>query len=54
MWFFETNVTHLLDKKYQNKYWIGITKTWYTLSSRRLGQPGMYDPYFLSFIQEKP
>ena len=31
MWFFETGVTHLLDKKYQNKYWVGITETWYTL-----------------------
>ena len=32
MWFFETGVTYLLDRKYQNRYWVGIIETWYTFS----------------------
>ena len=37
MWFFETGVTHLLDKKYQNRGWVGITETWYIFSLYRGG-----------------
>ena len=32
MWFFETSVTHLLSRKYQNRCWVGITEIWYTFS----------------------
>ena len=35
MWFFEICVTHLLGRKYQNRYWVGITETWYTSSKSR-------------------
>ena len=35
MWFFETSVTHLLGKKYKNRYWVGNTETWYTFSWER-------------------
>jgi len=37
MWFFETGVTHLLGRKYQNRCWVGITATWYTFSIFTLG-----------------
>ena len=33
MWFFETGVTYLLSRKYQNRCWVGITETWYTFSN---------------------
>ena len=33
---FETCVTHLLGRKYQNKYWVGITEIWYTFSFFRI------------------
>ena len=36
MWFFETGVTHLLGRKYQNRCWVGITKIWYTFSKNRV------------------
>ena len=32
MWFFETSVTHLLDRNYQNRCWVDITGIWYTFS----------------------
>ena len=32
MWFFETGVTYSLGRKYQNRYWVGITETYYTFS----------------------
>ena len=35
MWFFETVVTYLLGRKYQNRCWVGITETWYTFSELR-------------------
>jgi len=35
MWFFEIGITHLLGRKYQNRCWVDITKTWYTFSFDR-------------------
>ena len=32
MLFFETGVTHLLGRKYQNRCCVGITEIWYTFS----------------------
>ena len=38
MWFFETGVTHLLGRKYQNRCWVGITETCYTFSLLRFAE----------------
>ena len=39
MWFFEIDITNLLDRKYQNRFEVGIIKTWYTLSWEKETKP---------------
>ena len=35
MWFFEIDITNLLDRKYQNRYGVGIIEIWYTFLRKR-------------------
>ena len=56
MWFFEIGITHLLGKKYQNRYWGGSFKIWYTFSRSApvsLVIPYPY-PYSFFFLRNRP